>query len=167
MIVRVVQVHVLRELAQVLLAVDEVGLEHLFEAAKAVKPRGIFRERGIGDMGIVRGEEMIAVVAYHLFHRHVGVLAGPRRLRPSGLINNGKLKAIAEVDETFAMAVQVQVDAAMLVVIIRLWRTIGVREANPARVVLNNLWVITGIAASAAIGGRPVGLLELGGVLAG
>src|SRR6266511_5688872 len=80
MIIRVVQIHEVWQGAQVFLPVDEVGLEHLFEAIKAVKPRGVFRERSIRDMGVVRGKEMIAVVAYDLFHRHVGVLASTRWL---------------------------------------------------------------------------------------
>src|SRR5262245_18516248 len=165
MIIRVVQVNVLWELTLIL--IDEMGLEHLFEATKAIKPRRVFWEWGIGNMGVVGGKEMIAVVAHHLLHRYVGVLAGTRRLRPIGFIDNGKLKAIAEVDETFAMAVQVQVNATMLVVIVWLRRTVGVCEANTARIVLNDLWIIARITAFATIRGRPVGLLELGRVLAG
>src|SRR5262249_3762238 len=128
--IRVIQVDIVWQRAQTPLPIYEVALEHQFQGIKSVKPRWVFVVVGIGDVGVECGKGLVTVVTYHLFHRYVDVLAGTRWLRTRGLIDNSKLKAIAEVDETLAMAVQVQVDAAMLVVIVRLWRAVRVREAD-------------------------------------
>jgi hypothetical protein len=118
-------------------------------------------------MRVERRKQMIAVVADQLLHRHVDVLASAGRLGATGFVDNGELKAIAEVGEALAIPVQVEIDAALLVVIVWLRRGIGVGEADAARIALNHLGIVARISASAAIGGRPMRLLELGGVLSG
>ena len=109
-------------------------------------------------------KNLVAVVANHAFHGHVYVLADARRFGGITFIDLGELVAIPEVHEGLAIAQQVQVDTAVLVIVLRIGRSIGVRETQPARIWPEHLGIITGIVAFAAVRRGPVSLLELRGV---
>jgi hypothetical protein len=58
------------------------------------------------------------------------VLASAGGIRAARLVDDGEFEAVAEVDEALAVTIQVQIDPALLVVIVRLWRRVGVGEAD-------------------------------------
>ena len=118
-VVRVVEIDVLRQHAAVVLAIDVLALEHLLEASETVEPRRVLRQRRVGDLGVIRREHVIAVVADDLFHRHVGVLARTGRFDAERLVDEGELEAVAEVHERLAVAIQVEVNPSVLVVVVR------------------------------------------------
>ena len=110
---------------------------------------------------------MIAVVADHLLHGHVDVLAGARRLGSAGLVDHGELVSVPEVDEPLTVAAQVQEDPAVLVQVVRFGRRIRVREPDASRIVLDDFRVVARIVAPPAVRRRPVRLFGFGGVLPG
>jgi hypothetical protein len=110
-------------------------------------------------------EQMVAVVARDLLHRYVHVLSHAGRLGAAVLVDDGKLVGVAEVDERLSVAMEVQVDAAVLVVVVRLWRRVRVGEAEAARVRQKRRRVVAGVVAPAAIRRGPVRLFELRGVV--
>src|SRR5262249_9655035 len=95
------------------------------------------------------------------------VLSSPRRFRASWLVDDGEFKAVAEVDEALAMPVQMQIDAALLVVVVGLRGSVGIGESDPPGVILDDVGIITGIATLAAVRCRPVRFFVLRRVLSG
>src|SRR5260221_9613086 len=60
-----------------------------------------------------------------------------------------------------------QIDAAVLVIVIRLWRTVCVCKSYTARVGTDHGRIIPGVSALTAIGCWPMSFLEFGGVRVG
>src|SRR5713101_2500939 len=121
MIIGIVQVYVGRELAHTIVAIHILGLEDLLEAPKAVEAGGIFGQRCIRNSGIEFGEEMVTIVPHDFFHRDIDMLANAGWFGARVLVNNGKLIAVAEIDKAFVVTCEMQIDAAVMVIVIRLW----------------------------------------------
>ena len=164
MVVRVVQIDVARQLADSGAPVDVLSFEHLLEAPKAAEPIGLFRQGGIGDVCVELGIQVVRPLAHDLLHRDVGVLSDTRGLGQVVLIDEREFEPVSEVDEVVAVAHQMGVDAAVLVEVIGLRRAVGVGEANSARVARDHLGIVARVVLPAAVGGWPVGLLDLRGI---
>jgi hypothetical protein len=83
---------------------------------------------------------MVAVVAQDLLHGHVHVMANTGRFGAAVFVYDRKLVAVAEIDETLPIAVEMQIDATVLIQIIGFRRGVGIRKPEPARM----FWMTSG-----------------------
>src|SRR5262245_52787202 len=99
MVVGIIQIDVGGQLAQVLSAVDVVSFKNLFEPAEAAESRGVFRQWGVRDVGIVFGKKVVAVIADDLFHGNVDVVSNTGGIGTSVFVDFSEFVSVAEIDE--------------------------------------------------------------------
>src|SRR5262249_35176326 len=101
---------------------------------------------------------MIAVVAHDLFHGYIHTLAAAGWFRRIGLVDDCELIAVGEIDEVLSIACQMQVNPAMLVVVLRIGRGVGVGEAEASGIGNKDVGIVARVVTLAPVGCWPVGL---------
>src|SRR5262249_43354594 len=92
---------------------------------------------------------------------NIHVFTDSGRLGAGIFVNFGELVSIAKVDERHLMSRKMKVDAAVLVVILWIGRSISIRKPKPARIAFVYSRIVPCIITLASVRSRPMRIFEL------